>query len=81
MTWLFPTDVRFGDYEYGRLLACTGDTDGARRHLELILSGLSRESMQPTVLASDIDYQANRWKLPEEPERYVSPVLYEMLFS
>ncbi|KZT05152.1 uncharacterized protein LAESUDRAFT_781726 [Laetiporus sulphureus 93-53] len=26
-------------YEYGRLLACKGDKEGARRHLELVMSG------------------------------------------
>jgi len=29
------------DYELGRLLACQGDEDGARKHLQLVLSGLS----------------------------------------
>jgi hypothetical protein len=27
------------DYEYGRLLACTGDKEGARVQLDLVLSG------------------------------------------
>ncbi|KAI0920179.1 hypothetical protein AcW1_001987 [Taiwanofungus camphoratus] len=36
--------IYYAHYEYGRLLACTGDTDGARRHLELILSGKSLEA-------------------------------------
>lgn len=27
------------DFEYGRLLACMGDKDGARTQLELVLSG------------------------------------------
>ena len=27
------------DFEYARLLACQGDRDGARVHLELVLSG------------------------------------------
>ena len=27
------------DFEYGRLLACMGDKDGARTQLDLVLSG------------------------------------------
>lgn len=27
------------DYEYGRLLACTGDVEGAKHQFELVLSG------------------------------------------
>ena len=35
----WATDRRGVDYEYARLLACQGDKDGARRHLELLVSG------------------------------------------
>lgn len=28
------------DYELGRLLACKGDKEGARSHLELVMSGM-----------------------------------------
>jgi len=31
--------VYYAHYELGRLLACKGDTEGARRHLDLVLSG------------------------------------------
>lgn len=31
----------FADFEYARLLACQGDKEGARTHLELVLSGKS----------------------------------------
>ncbi|KIP02601.1 hypothetical protein PHLGIDRAFT_130658 [Phlebiopsis gigantea 11061_1 CR5-6] len=30
-------------YEYGRLLACQGDKEGARRHLDLVMSGKALE--------------------------------------
>jgi hypothetical protein len=29
----------FVDFEYGRLLACTGDKEGARVQLDLVMSG------------------------------------------
>ena len=28
------------DYELGRLLACKGDKEGARSHLDLVMSGM-----------------------------------------
>ncbi|TFY76485.1 hypothetical protein EWM64_g7527 [Hericium alpestre] len=31
--------VYYAHFEYGRLLACTGDREGARRHLDLVFSG------------------------------------------
>ena len=31
--------VALADYEYGRLLACMGDKEGARVQLDLLLSG------------------------------------------
>jgi hypothetical protein len=34
------------DYELGRLLACKGDLAGARRHMELVMTGkFSRRSV------------------------------------
>ncbi|EIN05662.1 hypothetical protein PUNSTDRAFT_74230 [Punctularia strigosozonata HHB-11173 SS5] len=36
--------VYHAHYELGRLLACKGDRDGARRHLELVLSGKPLEA-------------------------------------
>ncbi|CCM00537.1 uncharacterized protein FIBRA_02571 [Fibroporia radiculosa] len=31
--------IYYAHYEYGRLLACKGDKEGARKHLELVMSG------------------------------------------
>ena len=36
---LGPISVAFVDFEYGRLLACMGDKEGARIQLDLLLSG------------------------------------------
>ena len=43
--WVGDTDdfhfviSKRADFEYARLLACQGDKDGARAHLEMVLSG------------------------------------------
>ena len=34
-----PVAFTFVDFEYGRLLACMGDKEGARVQLDLLLSG------------------------------------------
>ncbi|THH26374.1 hypothetical protein EUX98_g7819 [Antrodiella citrinella] len=38
--------VYYAHFEYGRLLACMGDTEGARSHLDLVVSGKPLEVSQ-----------------------------------
>ena len=44
--------IQFSDYELGRLLACQGDKESARRHLELVMSGECKLALVSFLLSS-----------------------------